>query len=108
MFIEPTNVAGWVAIVVFAALSLSLILAFARLVMGPSLADRIVALDLVAYLAVAFMIAYAIVTDEIYFLDPALVLALIAFLGTIAFSRFLEHRSQEIAESNDTHPALHD
>jgi len=93
-------------VVVFAALSLALVLAFIRLMLGPSLADRIVALDLVAYLAVAFMVSYAIVTDEIYFLDPALVLALVAFLGTLAFARFMEHRATDhIADSDPTpHP----
>jgi len=95
VYIEPTNVDVWVAVVVFAAISLAFILAFIRLVLGPSLADRIVALDLVAYLAVAYMVAYAVITDEMFFLDPALVLALIAFVGTIAFARYIEHRAEE-------------
>jgi multicomponent Na+:H+ antiporter subunit F len=76
-------------------LSLSLILAFVRLVRGPSVPDRVVALDLVSILAAAMTALYAIVTNEPVFLDVAIVLALISFLGTVAFARYLEKQSSE-------------
>lgn len=63
-----------------------------RLIWGPSMPDRVVALDLIAYLAIAFIGLYTIWSDEAAFLDVAIALALVAFLGTVAFARFAEQR----------------
>lgn len=71
---------------------LAFLLAFARLVRGPSLPDRVVALDLIAIIVVGFIAIYSIITAQPVFLDAAIVLALIAFLGTIAFARYVERR----------------
>lgn len=81
--------------VVYAMLGLALVLAFIRLVRGPSLPDRVVALDLIASLVVAFVCSYAIATNQKVFLDVAIVLALIAFLGTIAFAQYVERRARD-------------
>jgi multicomponent Na+:H+ antiporter subunit F len=81
--------------IIFAMLTVSLFLAFIRLVRGPSLPDRVVALDLIAVLSVGFIAVYALYTNQPIFLDAAIVLALIAFLGTIAFARFLERRAHD-------------
>lgn len=78
------------AFVSFALLILALIIIFVRLVKGPSLADRVVALDLTAFIAVAFIALYSVTTDKQVYLDAATALALIAFLSTLAFSRFLD------------------
>ena len=67
-------------------------LAFVRLARGPSLPDRVVALDLITVLAVAFSALYAIASDQPAFLDAAIALALVAFLATVAFARFAERR----------------
>ncbi|MCG6906217.1 MAG: sodium:proton antiporter [Desulfobacteraceae bacterium] len=70
-------------------LIVSAALAFIRLVRGPQAADRVVALDLIAVLIVAFLAAYAIHSEDASFLDVAIAYALVAFLGTVALSRFL-------------------
>ena len=67
-------------------------LAFLRLVRGPSLPDRVVALDLITVLAVAFCALFAIAADQAAFLDVAIALALVAFLATVALARFAERR----------------
>ena len=72
----------------------AMLFALARLVSGPTLPDRIVALDVVANLAVGIIAACAVAFDEPTLLQPALVVALIAFVGTVAFARHLE-RSRE-------------
>jgi len=72
-----------------ALLLVSVALAFIRLVRGPRAADRIVALDLITVLIVAFIGAYAVFAADTSFLDVAIAYALIAFLGTVALSRFL-------------------
>lgn len=71
-------------------LLLGIALAFVRLVKGPDAADRIVALDLISILIVAFLAAYSVYTGETSFLDVAIAYALIAFLGTVALARFLK------------------
>ncbi|HET9529551.1 MAG TPA: cation:proton antiporter [Blastocatellia bacterium] len=81
--------------IVFAVLGIALILAFIRLVRGPSLPDRVVSLDLIAVIAVAIISVYAIATDQQVLLDAAIVVALIAFLGTVAFAQYLERRSRD-------------
>ena len=79
--------------VIFSMLSVALFLAFVRLVRGPSLPDRVVALDLIAALTLGFIAVYAIDTGERVFLDVAIVVALITFLGTVAFARYIERRA---------------
>ncbi|KGK41742.1 pH regulation protein F [Nitrincola sp. A-D6] len=74
----------------FAILSLALVIIFIRLILGPTLPDRVVALELFASVIVAIIGAYAIYTDTASFIDVAIVAALTAFLAAIGFARFLE------------------
>ncbi len=69
------------------------ILAFVRLVLGPSLPDRVVALDLLTIVAMGFICVYAVRFNQPAFIDVAIVMALITFLGTVAFAYYLERRS---------------
>jgi multicomponent Na+:H+ antiporter subunit F len=98
--------AGRFALVV---LLVSIFLALARLIRGPDAADRIVALDLVSVLIVAFLAAYSIYSGETSFLDVAIGYALIAFLGTVALARFLMRSAQkESRDSNLTDKSSYD
>lgn len=76
----------------FAILSTSLLLGFVRLLRGPTLPDRVVALELMASLTVGFIGVHAIASQRFAFLDVAMVLALTAFLAAVGFARFLEKR----------------
>ena len=80
-------IALWIAYLI---LSLSLLLIFVRLVIGPTLPDRVVALELMALLTVAFIGLHSISSGRTAFLDVAMVLALTAFLAAVAFARYLE------------------
>jgi multicomponent Na+:H+ antiporter subunit F len=84
-------------------LSLTVVLAFIRLMIGPSLPDQVVALDLMSTVGIGAIAVYAIATHEPVFLDVASVLALVAFLGVIAFAYFLEKKGQ--AEELEKNPA---
>ncbi len=84
-----------VLIITFAALSISLVGGVIRLLKGPSLPDRVVALDLIAYIVIAFIAAYSIATGTADFIDAAIVVALIAFLGTTAFARYVHKAGHE-------------
>jgi multicomponent Na+:H+ antiporter subunit F len=75
-------------------LLVSIVLALVRLIKGPDAADRIVALDLISILIVAFLATESIYTGETSFLDVAIAYALIAFLGTVALARFLMRSPQ--------------
>ena len=84
----------------FVLIMLATTLAVVRLARGPSLPDRVVALDLITVLAVAFCALFAIASDNAAFLDVAIALALVAFLATVALARFAERRkarSEELA-----------
>jgi len=94
----PVAIAGQFAL---AALLISIILALARLVKGPAAADRIVALDLISILIVAFLAAYSIYAGETSFLDVAIGYALIAFLGTAALARFLMRSALKKSENRE-------
>ena len=76
----------------FGLVTAGVVLAFLRLVRGPSLPDRVVALDTMTVLIVAFCGLYALQTGVAAFLDVAVVLALIGFLATAALARFIERR----------------
>ncbi len=71
---------------------LGLAIAFIRLAVGPSLADRVVALDMMTISIIAFCGAYAVAVDDPSFLDVAIVLALVGFLATVALARYAERR----------------
>ena len=75
-------------------LLISIALALVRLIKGPDAADRIVALDLISMLIVAFLATESIYAGETSFLDVAIAYALIAFLGTVALARFLTRSPQ--------------
>ena len=71
-------------------MGVAIILAAVRLIRGPSLPDRVVALDLISILAAGITAIYAIASGQAVFLDVATILALISFLGTVAFARYIE------------------
>ena len=73
-----------------ALMALALCLAFVRLFRGPSLPDRVVALELFSSILVGIIGVVAIATDVASLLDVAIVMALMAFMATIGFARFLE------------------
>jgi multicomponent Na+:H+ antiporter subunit F len=76
--------------IIFALLIAGMFLALIRLLRGPSLPDRVVALDLMAMLSIALIATYTVSTNQQIFIDSAVVLAVIAFLGTAAFAYFIE------------------
>lgn len=74
---------------ILVALGLAVALALFRLVRGPSVADRVVALDLISLLAVGLIAAHAVAYQEPVLLDVALVIALVTFLATVSFARYI-------------------
>lgn len=81
----------WVALPL---LAMAVVLVFVRLVRGPSLPDRVVALDLIAHLVMGMIGVYVIATNKAVMLELVTVLALLSFLGTVAFARYVEKRAR--------------
>jgi len=71
-------------------LGVALLIAFVRLVKGPTLPDRIVAMDLFGMLVVGLIVVLAGWSGVRATLDAAIVIALIGFLGTIAYATYVE------------------
>ena len=65
-------------------------LTFIRLLKGPTLPDRVVALDLIGVLMVCILVVTAAATGQQAFVDVGMVVALISFVGTAAYSRYIE------------------
>ena len=78
--------------VVLGVLALAAVLGFVRLLRGPSLPDRVVAFDTLATVGVGISAVYSMAHNQPVFLDVAVVLALISFVGTVAFARYIEKR----------------
>lgn len=81
--------------VILPILAISMIIVLARLMKGPDVVDRVVALDLLITSGVGVVAVYSISTEQNTFMDVGLILALIAFLGTIAFSYYIEKKGKE-------------
>lgn len=77
----------------FVMVFISVACALWRLAKGPSLPDRVVALDMMTVAIVAFCGLAAVRSGDAAFLDVALVLALVGFLATVALARFAERQT---------------
>jgi len=86
---------NYLLFVILPLLSLAAILVFIRFLKGPYTIDRVVSLDFLINIGIGIIAVYSIVTDHSSFLDVAMILALIAFLGTIALSYYLEQRGKK-------------
>lgn len=76
----------------------SLLIAFAftvyRLMRGPNFADRVVALDFLMLIGIGFITVKAVVSSEYSYIDVAIAMALVGFLATVAFARYIYRRAQ--------------
>lgn len=73
----------------------SAVLILWRFIKGPSIADKIVSLDLLITTGIGIIAVYSIIYNQSTLMDTALILALIAFLSTVALSYYLEKRKRK-------------
>ena len=71
-------------------LTLAAGMTFIRLVKGPTLPDRVIAIDLIGVLMVCILVLTSSATAQQAFLDVARVVALVSFVGTVAYARYIE------------------
>jgi multicomponent Na+:H+ antiporter subunit F len=77
---------GWIALAEVLVMALLLI----RLAVGPTVRDRVVALNTIATQATLALLAYAVFADRSPYADVALWLASFSYFGTIVWARYLE------------------
>ena len=75
-------------------LLVGMLLAVIRLIRGPNLGDRILALDMISVLATGFVAGVAVLTGFSLYIDIAIALALVGFLATVALARYLMSRAR--------------
>lgn len=85
---------GFAVAAALAMCALSLALGFLRLLRGPTLADRVIASDLITTIIVIVLTIAGLALDDGAYLDAAVALALVAFLATVAFARYIDRRER--------------
>ncbi len=80
---------GWMLVVAFVVLSVSQLMAMARLVIGPDTGDRILALDTMVLNAIGLVVLLGVAQGtEVYF-EVTLIIAMLGFVSTVALARFV-------------------
>jgi multicomponent Na+:H+ antiporter subunit F len=77
-------------IVVFSLMGLGILFTVIRMIIGPKLSDRVVSLDTFNMIVIGVIAVLASVFESNLYLDIAIIYAILAFLETIVFSRYLE------------------
>ena len=89
-------------LVAFALLSFSLLLTVLRVLKGPTLPDRVLALDMLVAVSIGFIAVTGISTHAAFNVDIAIALGLVGFLATVAFARFIMIRAASLDEETET------
>jgi multicomponent Na+:H+ antiporter subunit F len=95
MAFEHLTVVQHAALIALGILTIAAAVALWRLLRGPTLPDRVIALDLIASIVIGMIAAYAVLTNLKVMLNAAVIIALISFLGTVAMARYLERGARQ-------------
>ncbi|WP_430812166.1 MULTISPECIES: monovalent cation/H+ antiporter complex subunit F [unclassified Carboxylicivirga] len=71
-------------------LLLSFVMALIRIVKGPTIQDRIVAMDLISSISMGFILVYSMLMQQAMYFDIVIIISLISFIGTVAISTYLK------------------
>ncbi len=72
--------------------SFAVLLIFARLVFGPSFADRLLALDILSNIFVVGLVAYTVYSKSPMYLDIAIAVVMLSFIGVLAVSKWVKEK----------------
>ncbi|MCM3744960.1 Na(+)/H(+) antiporter subunit F1 [Sporosarcina luteola] len=70
--------------------SITISIAVLRIILGPSMPDRVIALDMIGVNLIAMIAVVSIMLKTKAFLEVILILGILSFIGTIAFSKSIE------------------
>lgn len=93
---------AWSITVTGVMLGVAIVLVTIRLLRGPSLADRVISLDLLGTITAAAIGLYAVARNEPVYLYVAMAIALLLFVGTVAFAYYIERGSRTSTASPRT------
>lgn len=79
--------------VIFVILAVAMVLAVARFIIGPTLPDRVIALDTIAMISLGTIAVSAIERESPDLLDVGVLVAFVTFLGTVAFALYIERQA---------------
>lgn len=82
-------------IITMTLIGVSFFASMVRVVLGPSTADRVVAMDMISMLVIGFVSVYCIEIESEVYLNATIILALVSFLSVIAIARYVERPQQE-------------
>lgn len=77
------------------ALLLFMLISLLRLILGPTIPDRVVALDTINTLIIAGMILFGAAYEEVIYIDVAIVYALLSYIGTLYIAKYMERRVKD-------------
>lgn len=95
MLLTAFELVPFAAMLSMNTMAVSMLFAVVRLFRGPSIPDRVIALDLIAALSVGMIAIYSIGNDEPMLLRAGIIVALVVFIGTVAFAMFVEKRGHD-------------
>ncbi|MDP2152357.1 MAG: K+/H+ antiporter subunit F [Methylotenera sp.] len=75
--------------IAFAMIALAMILSLYRMVIGPDMTDRILALDTLYINTIALLVLIGIYMDNSTYFESALLIAIMGFVGTVALSKYM-------------------
>jgi len=73
-------------------LLISSLLTLIRMIVGPTIPDRVVALDAMTTTTSGLMVLYGVITEQSVIIDVALVYAILSFIATLYIARYLERK----------------
>jgi multicomponent Na+:H+ antiporter subunit F len=85
-----SSLMNWSILISLSLLIVSLVLVLIRFLWGPTIPDRIIAFDLLAIILTGLIIVFSIIDNQAVYLDVVIIMALIAFLSTVAYAKYLE------------------
>lgn len=80
---------NWAVMIAFGAVAVSQLLSMVRLVIGPSVGDRILALDTMVVNAIGIIVLVGISQGTQMFFEAAMIIAMLGFVSTVAYARFV-------------------
>lgn len=83
-------------------LALSLGLTLLRILKGPTVADRVASLDLTSAIVILTLGVWSVKTSDPAYLDVAVVLAIVTFLSSVSFARYLERRAERESTGSES------
>ncbi len=86
---SPQVFIDWASMLALGMVALALLLSLTRIVIGPTLADRVLGLDLLTIVVMGFVGIIAVRTGLMLYLEIAIAIALMGFLATIALARYI-------------------